>query len=768
MLAACGGSGGAADAADSDARLTSPASAPPTPAAAPPAADATNTLRVSLPSGSETNYPLQFGRAFAKGEIRRVPRVLLDGAMALQAQVDVKTRHDDGSVRFAVVSVVLPSLGVTERVLGFADADAPSAAPETVANMLADYDFEATIRVADNTGTVLAGSPTAARTMLSALTDAALAAETTAGGSGPRYWTQGPVCTTVLLHDHNTKAYDIGTNATKAMRPMFIVQFWPGIKRYRVRHILETADVTKLKEEIGISVQFTTGHSSPTIRLSQMSVNLFMGSFASREYWGGQPLPRSNLDHGLSYLSKCKVVPNFDTSFSINSASLTAYRSRLGATDRALGASGDWTKSMPATGGRVDIGLMPKWDVVLLYTGSAHMHEYSECQAELAGWWNMHFREGSALKTVVPGKNGQGRVLSKMAGGRPTHSWFGVNPAVGDEFTRDGPQTGRDGWGADDAHTPGLYFVPYITTGSYFWYEKLLQLGAFSFFFVNPSTNFSSVGNGRSSTDMILNGIQVRSFGWQMRNRARSWWAAVDGSPEKTLFTQSMQDGLAQRAGLFDLPNSFLGNAVREAWNTNHAAHWSNIRDGMVSTPRPNAMGWAACGIYDFGSNGFNLPTDAKTSTALWQQNFCATSLAHASELGYVEAQPLAEWFGLAARRIATSSEPRHLGDYVIPNVKTDGTFFQSPESIWSTYAHNADTAQPPDMPNNASDGFSQSGTVGNVGVTVEGYGSISAAAIAMTASASDGPSAWSIVRRWHLATALYDHDPRWAIVPRG
>ena len=732
---------------------------------APPTFVAANEMRVSLPTGSEIDYPLQFGRAFRYGEFS-YPQARVDGT-PLTTQCDVKTRHADGSVKFAVVSVVLPTLGTTERVLTFQEhASPPTATALSKAAMLSDFDFDATIDVRV-TGASLAGAPVSARSMLTALEDATLATETDAGGTGPRYWTRGPVCTTVLLHDHATKAYDFGKNATKAMRPVFIVQFWPGINRFHVRHSLEISDVTKLKEETGLQVIFSTGQASPVERLNQSNVNLFMGSFASRAYWGGAVIPRANVNHGLAYLSETQVIPNFNPAVTINAASLTSYEGRLATSPRGLGAVGDWQKSMSATGGRPDLGLFPKWDMLALCAGTAATHEYAEMHAEFAGWWNMHYREGSATKTVVPTVNGQGRVLSKMAGGRPTYSWFNVTPVPSDAFTRDGAQTSRDGWGADDAHTPGLYFAQYITTGSYFWHEKLLQLGAFSFFYVNPGTGYNSVANGRNSTDMVLNGVQTRSYGWQMRNRARAWWASIDNSPEKTLFAQAMDDGLAQRAGLHNIPGVLEGNPIRAAWDSNHATWWASIRGGMVSTPRPNAMGWFDCGVYDSGSDGFAIPSDGRSSTALWMLNYCAVSLAHAAELGHAASRPMAQWLGQAARQIANSTEPRHVADYVIPNVKLDGSFYQSPADIWATYANNADGAAPPSMPANSASGFPASGAPNTFGVTLEGYGTISASAIAMTAGADDGATAWAAVQPWHAASTFYNYDPRWSIIPR-
>jgi hypothetical protein len=107
------------------------------------------------------------------------------------------------------------------------------------------------------------------------------------------------------------------------------------------------------------------------------------------------------------------------------------------------------------------------------------------------------------------------------------------------------------------------------------------------------------------------------------------------------------------------------------------------------------------------------------------------------------------------------------LGDYIIPNTKLDGSFYQSPAEIWASYAHNADSLVPSAMPQVAENGFPGSGQPNTFGVTVEGYGSIAAAAIAMIANTSGGSTAWNTVRPWHASTRYYDHDPRWAIIPR-
>lgn len=733
-----------------------------------------NELIVSLPSGSASDYPLQFGRVFVPGAIPGEPEVSIDGTPVPLQQADIKTRHGDGSVKFAVISLILPSIDTTEQVLVIGNKSAgvaPTAEP--IANMLSDYDFEATINIAVS-GTPVSGAPVSARAMLTALSDAELASETASGGVDSRYWTVGPVCTTVLLCDHTTKAWDIGTNGTKAIRPMFHVQFWPSIGKYHVRHIIEGGDVTKLKDEVGIDVTFTTGQSSPADRLSQASAYLYAATFQSRAYWGGATIPRANVKHGVAYLASTGAMPNYDPSITIVPATITSYASDWSGRSKALGANGYWQKGMSATGGRPDLGLMPKWDVVAMYEGSATMHEIAEAHAELAGSWAFYFREGSDSKVIYGSTPGKGRVISKVS--RPTQFMYDNNNNMvlsgADGFTADGTITqSRDLWAHDHAHTPGMFWFQYLTTGSAFWHEKLIQLAAWSQFLSNPGVGYNHLASGSSASNMILNGVQPRGYGWQYRNRARAWWASLDGSAEKLLFEQSLLDAAAMRAGVHDVPGMLVGNPIRDSWNTNYSSWYAS--SGTAS--RPNGLhyfdpkGAYTVGQFEAVFGVGNYPDDwGSGAQAGWMRNYVTLCLFHAVELGYTTVRPLAEWVAYQTIAIANSAEPRHIADYIIPDVKSDNTYYQTLGDLYDGWAHNADGAYPTAMGAVAASGFAAGGAPNTYSVTVEAYGSIAAAAIAIANTATGSGSAWGVIDDWHAGTVYYNHDPRYAIIPRG
>lgn len=729
---------------------------------------ATNEILISLPSGSETNYPYQFGRAFRKGEIVDTPQVLIDG-VPMTTQADVKTRHRDGSVKFAVISVIIPTLTTTQKSIRFQNQAAPANTPVTIAAMLANYDFEAKIDLKSD-GASLVGAPISARAMLATLTDSGLAIETTSGGVNSRYWTQGPICTTVILCNHTAKTWDVGTNATKALRPAFHVQFWPTINRYKVRFVVEDADVTKLKDETGLTVDFSTGNTTPVSRLNQTAVGFYIGNFQTRAYWGGTSIPRCNAKHGVAYMAETGVVQNFDPTIVINAASVADYAANFATRDQSLRANGYWEKGMANTGGRQDLGLMPKWDCVALFDGSADMWNIVEKQAEFFGSFRFYWREGASGKNIYGASSGVGRPISKLA--RPTIFWRQFNGgATQDLFTIDGAYANApDGWAEEESHTPGAFWMQYLTSGEYIWNEKMMMLGAWSQGTTNPGIGYSGLGNGGANTDMILNGIQTRGWGWQYRNLARAWWAAVDGSPEKSLFSKGMHDAVAQRYGILGI-SAMVGDPIRDGWDTNYLSWYAGYGP---TTPRPNALHYFnQQGTYSpeqfLAAIGSPLPDDAANSAdALWMQNYVGLCLYHAVELGYSDAKQLADWVAFLSIQFANSSEPRHLGDYIIPQVKADGTYYQTLADIYDGYSHNADGDVPAYMPADSNQGFAAGGAPNTYTVTAETYPSSAAAVIAMANGAPGQSSAWAVVKPWFDHTTIgYTHDPRYAIVPR-
>ncbi len=150
-----------------------------------------------------TDHPVQFGRAFVQGEVPQgqVPQVLLNG-VPQQTQVDIKNRWEDNSLKFAVISLVLPALNPGQQttitfqtITETQYTNTVGSIPIAAADMLNNYDFDAVLELANP-----AEPPKiiSARAMLQ-------------NGHITKTWTSGPIVTTVVLADHATsRTYDVG------------------------------------------------------------------------------------------------------------------------------------------------------------------------------------------------------------------------------------------------------------------------------------------------------------------------------------------------------------------------------------------------------------------------------------------------------------------------------------------------------------------------------------------------------------------------------
>ena len=110
---------------------------------------ADNTIRITNMSGVvQRNYPLQLGRPFVCGEIAHYPQVIINGTPVL-TQADVKNRCEDGSIKFAVIALMIPELPANGSLtLTFRDQATGNNQPLTTQQMLDErYNFDAQIQL---------------------------------------------------------------------------------------------------------------------------------------------------------------------------------------------------------------------------------------------------------------------------------------------------------------------------------------------------------------------------------------------------------------------------------------------------------------------------------------------------------------------------------------------------------------------------------------------------------------------------------------------
>ncbi|HEY1756096.1 MAG TPA: Ig-like domain-containing protein [Bryobacteraceae bacterium] len=726
-----------------------------------------DTITITDVSGiTQTNYPEQVGRPFVDGEISNYPVAIVNG-FPLFTQADVKNRYPDGSVKFAILSFLLPTLPANGSVtVAFGNQSTGNNTPLTQAQMLdPSFNFDAQMLLTSGS----AAQSASARTMLT--------------NGNFSYWTSGPVATTVILADHSaTAAYDMGFDAYKPIRPIFEATFWPTLNQVKVRYILEDSNTLAL-EDVSYNATLTIGSTAPLTVYNSTAkwpsgIPQVGATRWTKVFWiGGAPTDLQNINYNLAYLESTNAVPNFDTTKPITAFAIANDYTTWtgGATDIYQAFEGSnaytWDAFMPDTGGRLDIAPFPAWYTRWLYTGDYREREIMLGNADRAAAWPVNMREGATglsfdLTGAVPAI---GHVFSIAA--RPTVDFsqaFTQPSANGTDRIRPvGPITSFEAgnWQWDSAHLPDAFFLPYLATGDFFYLEQMNFWTAFSAAYPVASTS-ENYGRGASLKSGVVYMGQVRSEAWGLRERAEIAWIEPDGTPEKTLFNQWMASYIGVLDGLYDQTTSvYFGNAD---WNWGHTVRITNpseTYDGINHPPIPGHTGVE----WNYGSSslcGGNYGTNATVSSC--QSGFMLSYLAYALGRAYQLGFPTNNLLGnvVGPWYVAVVTDPTYnpymlLADR-IPTQKAAGPAYYStmPDILngyWQTLAQATAAGA------NVWAGLSSF----PLSDPVNGYDFLGSAAIAAIANFTPGgTTAWNWVHTKIESASNYGSVPDWALLP--
>ena len=242
----------------------------------------TDSLTIYESDGANrTSFPITFGRAFVEGEIPAgaCPQPVVGGAPISGGnwQADLKNVWADGSVKYAVLSLILPSLSANgSQTVAFQSGPCNNSGSLAQSQMINfnSGNWGAAINVTANEETVSRD----AATMLS-YTDPG---SNSVGDCKNDYWLQGPVVTAVIVQDctpstnwdfgwlwnGSTMADNGGTpylancggtaKCAASLHPWFILYFYPGSNAVRADYILEN-DWTDRGQDQLINVAYLTG-----------------------------------------------------------------------------------------------------------------------------------------------------------------------------------------------------------------------------------------------------------------------------------------------------------------------------------------------------------------------------------------------------------------------------------------------------------------------------------------------------------------------------
>jgi len=523
--------------------------------------------------------PVTFGLVFRAGEVPKGQDLeVRAGGWAGRAQVDAKRHYDDGSLRFAVVSLVAPGLEAAGLALETATVEAapgppaPQDAPaqDPAARKLLASDFDATVTLKFPDGRSVSAS---ARKLLEA-----------AGGKAEK-WLSGPVATEWLLAGAPA---DAEGQADPDLNVQFQVRAYQGCPAVRVSVVVENC-WDAWAGNIGYDLEVRLGKDGPAAFEKKNLDHRRLSRWRKVFWWGQAPRDLVVVPDRAGLIAS-GALPNYDLTLKVPEKSLAAAAAAWAKCNREILGNGLLCAYMPTTGGRAELAPYPVWTAQYLLSLDPRLGKLVLGQGELAGSWPIHVR---SLRTRRPMSLDE----------RPTFWMNGYKDGDGYErpkwqADRKKPEDKGLVLTPDVAHQGSFAYLPYLLTGDFYYLEEACFWGHYCL--LAQWTAPRQGGKGLMSD-------QVRGDAWGLRNIADAGFIAPDGSPEAKFFEQRIRNNLAHLTGR------------------------------MYGPPESSALGfWGQRTVEDARIG--NAANPNWLITAPWEHDYLIWSLHHLAELGYPEA----------------------------------------------------------------------------------------------------------------------------------
>lgn len=480
----------------------------------------------------------------------------------------------------------------------------------------------------------------------------------------------GPICQTIEIADHSAAmAYDLGLgDGNKPLRPLFYVDFWPGLGKARVRTVVENCK-TGDQQDTKYAATVTTGSDVYNLDLSSAKTHWAMSAWQHTAWLGGAPGIQIDMDQGFDYLISTRVLPSYDTTIGLTAAAVSGWDSFFtgypndngdGAIAPPLPNKGSiLTNLMSNVGGRPEVSPIPTWWLAVLRSKGDWRTwrlalRLTDISCAHPGLWRESVTGRRLLRTDAVGSStGFGHCLSitdrrSLAAYSPAQiAAKANNPSDYPVFT--GSYSTSPPWTFDGAHEPSTWFLPYVMTCdpwylqmAYFWASRAATL---------PNGGATGSFSGRGPTG-AEGGItdETRGCGWVLRNRAELAWIAPDADPEKTYFTTLTHDALGRFEGSVGITTGVYHGNSMWSWGNSTGNHQNGVPGPITAANMSPLHVWdtaGAAGVSDAGQtlDTFRFSPRTKYSGSPWMSGYFTYGLVRCVELGF-PAQALVDWGG--------------------------------------------------------------------------------------------------------------------------
>jgi hypothetical protein len=470
-----------------------------------------------------------FGQAFVKGELPAGTQLvaLVDGQQ-IPVQVDVKTTNDDGSVRFAVITLQAPTIAAHGAVDVMLAKGTPAAQPDVqVGNILQHgYDLQLHLTMHNSDGTTTPLTINAATLLTQALQSGT--AQTWLDGS-----LANEVRVSAPINQYLTATFDIRAYADGSVHTDV--------------QVANTALYTPGNQSFTYDVTITEGGQTV---FSDAGITHYKNANWHEEIWSNGK-PDAHVVFDVDHLIASGAIPAYDTSIGINSSLIDRMVNKLATANTGPLGSALVTVAMPTTGGRFDIGPTTGWAATYLVSQDERAENVMLANADAAGSAPWHFYDGAT-----------GRPVTITDHPKLWLEYRGTDATYGKDAPSDPIDSKEGGWQLDVAHQPALTYVPYLVTGSRYYLDELEMQGAYSLAWYEPSNRGYDQG--------LVDSGQVRGMAWTMRTLSDAAFILPDGDRLKRYFVTMLNNNLDHFVKKYVTDGALNAAGETEGW----LAYW--------------------------------------------------------------------------------------------------------------------------------------------------------------------------------------------------
>jgi hypothetical protein len=415
----------------------------------------------------------------------------------LSTQTDVKSRWPDGSIRFAVVTVLAPASATYELKAAAASSGSftPAAVDASVTLTLGGLMYVAALPATLSTDSWLAGA------LVHESRHTAAPASTTDGTPHP-----------FLRVNFDRRVYNDATARLDVS----------------VENVLDKAGATTVTYDVAVRVNGNVVFNRTAVQ------HYYLTRWRKVFTIGTTPLGSVTPD--IVPFNQARALPPY-LSIVTNTVS-----SPTGATFDIL-RQGALDANMPAHGGRAELAPYPDWTARYLVHRNPTQRSFVLGNGDLSGSWPIHVRES---ETSTKAGIGTGRYVSLDQ--RPT-IWYdsrakdaGLDYIKGTplpirEYGSLTPGPGQTALIPDTAHQPSIAYVPYLLTGDRYYAEEMA-------FWANYSMMRTYDGDGVRNSKGVMANNEVRGFGWALRNLVDAAAYYPDASPMRAYLAAKLAHNL--------------------------------------------------------------------------------------------------------------------------------------------------------------------------------------------------------------------------------